>query len=62
MFSLLQAAECAAITEGHASVIIKESLGASVSENGEKYVDVEKSYTQITLNIIENDGSIKVLE
>lgn len=39
--------------------IVKKS---NISENGEKYVDVEKSYTQITLNIIENDGSIKVLE
>ena len=35
---------------------------SNISENGEKYVHLEKSYTQITLNIIENDGSIKVLE
>lgn len=35
---------------------------SNIAENGEKCVEVEKSYTQITLNIIENDGSIKVLE
>ena len=34
----------------------------SIIENGERLEDVEKSYTQITLHIIENDGSIKVLE
>lgn len=35
---------------------------SKVVENGQKFEEVEKSYTQIALNIIENDGRITVLE